>query len=83
MGGKPELGREHFEKAVRLSGGDNLTAKVVYARQYARLVFNRELHDRLLNEVIMADPVAPDLTLMNMLAQQQAKQLLAEANDYF
>jgi hypothetical protein len=83
MGGKPELGREHFEKAVLLSDGKNLMAKVVYARQYARLVFNRELYERLLQEVIAADPVAPDLTLMNILAQQQAQQLLAEANDYF
>lgn len=83
MGGKPELGRQHFEQAVLLSDGNNLTVKVLYARQYARLVFNRELFERLLQEVISADPVAPDLTLMNMLAQQQAKQLLAEANDYF
>jgi len=83
MGGKPEMGREHFEQAVRLSNGQNLTVKVLYARQYARLVFDRELYERLLQEVIAADPVVPDLTLMNILAQQQAQQLLAEANDYF
>jgi len=83
MGGKPEMGREHFEQAIHLSNEQNLTVKVLYARQYARLVFNRELYERLLQEVIAADPIAPDLTLMNMLAQQQAQQLLAEANDYF
>ena len=83
MGGKPELGREHFEKAILLSDGKNLTVKVLYARQYARLVFNRELYESLLQEVTSADPVAADLTLMNILAQQQAKQLLAETNDYF
>ncbi len=83
MGGKPEIGREHFEQAVRLSNGQNLNVKVLYARQYARLVFDRELYERLLQEVIAADPVVPDLTLMNILAQQQAQQLLAEANDYF
>ena len=83
MGGKPAVGHEHFEKAIRLSKGQNLTVKVLYARHYARLVFNRELYERLLQEVISADPVAPDLTLMNMLAQQQAEQMLAEANDYF
>ncbi len=82
-GGKPELGREHFERAIHLSKGRNLTVKVLYARQYARLVFNRELYEQLLQEVIEADPVEPDLTLMNMLAQQQAKQLLAETNSYF
>jgi hypothetical protein len=83
MGGKPEVGREHFEMAIRLSNGQNLTVKVLYARHYARLVFNHELFERLLQEVISADPIVPDLTLMNMLAQQQAQQLLAEANDYF
>ena len=83
MGGKPELGRQHFEQAITLSDGKNLTVKVLYARQYARLVFNRDLFERLLQEVISADPVSPDLTLMNILAQQQAEQLLAEANDYF
>ena len=83
MGGKPEIGREHFEEAIRLSNGQNLSVKVLYARQYARLVFNRELYERLLKEVIAADPIVYDLTLMNILAQQQAQQLLAEANDYF
>lgn len=83
MGGKPEVGRQHFEEAIRLSKGRNLTVKVLYARHYARLVFNRELFDNLLRDVINADPVEPDLTLMNMLAQQQAEELLAEADQFF
>ena len=33
-------------------------AKVIYAEQYAKLVFDKELHDRLLTEVVNADPVA-------------------------
>lgn len=83
MGGKPEQGRAHFEQAIRLSAGRNLIAKVELARRYARLVFDRELHDRLLNEVIKADPEAPGLTLSNVLAQQQAQQLLKSATEYF
>ena len=83
LGGKPEIGRQHFEDAIRLSHGRNLIVKVLYARQYARLVFNRELYVNLLTDVINADPVAPDLTLMNMVAQQQAKQLLADTDKYF
>ncbi|MEN8178815.1 MAG: TRAP transporter TatT component family protein [Pseudomonadota bacterium] len=81
VGGKPEVGREHFENAIKYSGGKDLIIKLEFARRYARLVFNRELHDQLLHEVIDADPVVPGLTLSNVLAQQQAKQLLAE--DYF
>ncbi len=83
MGGKPEQGRQHFERAWELSDGRNLMAKVELARRYARLVFDRELHDRLLNEVLMADPREPNLTLSNTLAQQDARQLLASADDYF
>lgn len=82
-GGKPELARQHFEEAIAISSGQNLTAKVMYARNYAKMMFDRQLHDRLLAEVIAADPNAPDMTLLNVLAQQQAKQLLAEADEYF
>ena len=56
LGGRPEVGKMHFDKAVALSGGRNLMAKVLYARNYARGVFDRELHDRLLGEVLAADP---------------------------
>ncbi len=83
MGGKPSLGRVHFERAIELSHGRDLTAKVLLASQYARLVFDRELHDAVLQEVLEANPEAPGLTLSNTLAQEQAKELLADADDYF
>jgi hypothetical protein len=83
MGGRPEIGREHFERAIALSQGKNLMAKVVYARHYARLVFDRALHDKLISEVLNADPEVPGFTLVNTIAQQQAKQLAASADEYF
>lgn len=83
VGGKPELGRTYFDKAVELSGGRNLYAKTLEAEFYARLVFNQELHDKLLNEVLAADPSAPGFTLSNTLAQQRAKKLLESGKDYF
>ena len=76
-------GRRHFERALELSEGKNLMVKVLYARHYARLVFDRELHDRLLREVLAAPAEAPGLTLINTLAQRQAKELLAGSADYF
>lgn len=82
-GGKPELGKQNFEKAIALSQGKNLMAKTLYAQYYARLLFDQELHDRLLNEVLAAAPEAPKLTLMNVLAQERAKALLASGKDYF
>ncbi len=83
MGGKPDEARTHFEKAIALAGGRNLTARVLYARYYARLVFDRALYTRELQAVLDADPRAPGLTLLNMLARQQARTLLAETDDYF
>ena len=83
VGGKPEEGRRHFETAFTLSGGRNLYARTLQAEYYARLVFDQELHDRLLNEVIAADPRAPGYTLVNTLAQQRARKLLESGKDYF
>ena len=83
LGGHPEIGKAHFERAIELSHGHDLLAKVEYARTYARLMFDRPLHDRLLKEVLAADPSIPGFTLNNVLAQQQARQLLDSADDYF
>ena len=83
LGGEPERAREYFEKAIELTGGHDLGAKVEYARGYAKLLYERELHDRLLNEVMAADPYHDGFTLGNVLAKQQAEILLAEADDYF
>ncbi|MCW8908703.1 MAG: TRAP transporter TatT component family protein [Sedimenticola sp.] len=78
LGGKPETGRHHFEQAIAHSRGRDLIAKVEYARRYARLVYDQALHDRLLGEVLQAPAEAPDLTLSNILAKQQARRLLED-----
>lgn len=83
LGGKPDEAREHFERAIEISGGHNLGAKVALAENYARLLFDRELHDRVLREVITADARVSGLTLMNVIAQQRAQELLASADEYF
>lgn len=83
LGGKPDEGKMWFEKALDLSGGKNQMVRVLYAQFYARLVFDQALHDKLLNEVLAADPVAPRLTLINTLAKKKAKALLASGKDFF
>lgn len=82
-GGDPEAAKRHFERAIQHSDGKNLMAKTLYAREYARLVFDRELHDKLLQEVIEADPEAGTFTLTNVLARRRARQLLDESDEYF
>ena len=83
LGGHPEVAREHFERAIELSGGRDLSTKVEYARRYCRMMFDQELHDRLLMEVLAAPVEAEGLTLFNVLAKQEAEQLLATSREYF
>lgn len=82
-GGKPALAKQHFERAIQISHGRDLSFKVEYARRYARMVFNKQLHDQLLEEVLAAPAKEPGLTLFNTLAKQEAKRLLASSGDYF
>lgn len=83
LGGNPEKGRVHFERSIEISQGQFLMAKIVFAEQYAKLVFDKQMHDRLLNEVLAADPVSEGRTLTNTVAQTRARELLAESDDYF
>ena len=83
LGGEPEKARSHFERAIEISAGHNLMARVLMARHYARIVFDRELHDRLLNEVLEAPAEYPGYTLTNTLAGEEAERLLAESGDFF
>lgn len=83
LGGKPEIAREYFEKAIALSDGRDLSAKVEFAKGYAKMLYERELHDELLLDVVSADPYADGLTLSNVLAKEEAARLLLEADEYF
>jgi len=83
LGGKPEIAKKHFERAIELSNDKNLMAKVLYAEKYARMLFDRELHDELLQQVIAADAGSSDQVLINTLAKQKAAELLLDGDDYF
>jgi len=83
LGGKPEEAKFHFQHAIKLSKGDNLMVKVIYAEKYARMMFDRKLHDALLKSVVKSEIHKPGLTLMNTLAQDRAKELLKNGDEYF
>ncbi|MBE9568162.1 MAG: hypothetical protein IMF14_05660 [Proteobacteria bacterium] len=83
LGGKPELAKKHYERAIEISNGHNLMAKVMYAEKYARMLFDRDLHDKLLKQVVAADAGPSDQVLINTLAKQRAAELLETADDYF
>jgi hypothetical protein len=83
LGGKPDVGRNHFERALEISKDKNLMVKVLYAQHYARLIFDQKLHDRLLNEVLEAETDVPGYTLSNTLALERARELIKSGKDYF
>lgn len=83
LGGDFPAGRAHYERAIELTGGKDLSVQVNFARYYARALYDRALHDRTLQQVLAADPVAPGLTLTNTIAQREARMLLAGADAYF
>jgi len=83
LGGEPEAAQAHFERAIELSDGRDLSIKLEYARRYARMMFEQELHDRLLREVLDAPANVAGYTLFNSLAKEEAAELLATSADYF
>ena len=83
LGGDFEAGLKHYQRAMSLSGGYDLSIMVDFAKYYARTLYDRELHDSLLNDVLQADPVQSGYTLFNTLAQTEAQALLDSADDYF
>lgn len=84
LGGRPEQSRLHFERALAVSRREFLPIQVAFARTYARMMFDRELYERLLREVIDF-PAAqrPDIALANQAAKRTARQLLEEADRIF
>lgn len=82
FGGKPEVSRMHFEKALELSGRRFLLTQITYAETLARITMDKELHDQLLSEVL-SFPLdsAPEFGLSNRIAVNKARKLLEE--NYF
>ena len=82
LGGRPDLSKVHFEQALRLANRRFLLTQTTYAETLARATFDKELHDRLLHEVL-AFPIAdaPEYGLSNQIAVHRARRLLND--NYF
>jgi hypothetical protein len=79
IGGDPDRSRFHFERALEISGRSFLMAHLLFAATYARMVFDQELHDGLLEEVLAFDlDQAPDNRLSNQIAKRRAQEMLGE-----
>lgn len=82
LGGRPDLAKKHFDRALIFSKRQFLMTQTTYAQTYARSIFDKELHDKLLGEVLSFElSDAPEFALSNQIAKKRAKKLLEE--NYF
>ena len=84
LGGDPVRAERHFARARELGQGNLLLVPVFEARYYARAILDAELFDRLLQEALSA-PLdrAPDIRLLNTVAQRKARDLQPMKEEWF
>jgi hypothetical protein len=84
VGGSAARAREHFDRAVTLSGGQSAFAYVTLASSVAQPARDRTEFERLLRAAIAVEPSArPRLTLSNLIAQRRARFLLSRIDRLF
>lgn len=84
LGGKPEIARDHFERALALNGGKFLMSYVYYAKTYAVQVQDQNLFEEILNKVKDTSlDVLPDARFPNAVAKKKAKLLLEKVSELF
>lgn len=84
MGGSLKKAREHFQKAIAVSGGRSATPYISLAT--AVTVKEQKLAEfkALLNQALAIDPdAAPENRLVNVLNRRKAQWLLDHADDFF
>ena len=83
-GGNLDLAQDHFKKAAALGQGKFLMTEVYYAQYYARRKFDEDLFKSILQKVLDTPAnIVPELTLLNTVARQKAKNMLDNLDEYF
>ena len=83
LGGDFKKANEHFERALTLTDGNNLMARVLQAEQIDAPKQDKKAFTTKLHRVIHASPSYPGLTLQNRVAQQKAIALLEQMDELF
>ena len=84
MGGSLVKAREHFERAVELSGGNQAGAYVSFASSVSVKSQNYQEFESLLEIALEIDPdAAPSFRLANLISQRRAAILLSRAEELF
>ena len=78
------MAKEEFDAALKLSGDQFLMTKVSYAQYYLKAKYDQENFKKILQEVVDADlDKYPEVRLLNQLAQDQARELIKNADAIF
>ena len=81
LGGSAARARQHFDRAVAISGGQSAFAYVTLASTVSVAARNRAEFERLLQAALAIDvDRRPELRLANLIAQKRARFLLAQAD---
>jgi len=84
LGGNPEASLENFNRAMEVSGGNFLLAKVFYAKFYCYRIQDGDEFEETLVQVLQApDREEDDFRLLNLIAKDKAATLLKEKDDLF
>lgn len=84
MGGDLKKAREHYEKALALSGGADISPYIALATTVCVKEQNVEEFKGLLKKALEFDPDKyPDTRLANILGQRKARWLLEHIDSYF
>jgi len=83
-GGDLKKAQGHFLKALDLGHGKFLMAYVYYANYFARQALDKDLFIFTLQKVLETPAdISPELTLLNTVAKEKAKELLTHVEEYF
>jgi hypothetical protein len=83
-GGDLQKARQYFLRALDFGKGKFLMTYVYYADNYARRALDKELFVSTLNKVLETPAdISPELTLLNTIAKNKARQLLSHVDEYF
>jgi hypothetical protein len=84
LGGDPDKGRDHLQKAFELTEGKFLLPKVYIAKDYAVITQKQELFRTTLVEVLQTPPnIWPEQRLANEIAHRRARRYLSQEKEWF
>jgi hypothetical protein len=84
FGGNPDKAKEELDKALKISDDKMLLTKIFYAEYYLKPKNDKISYEKMLKEIINYDvDKFPEMRLINIVSQKQAKELLAKIDESF